>query len=259
MENEPRWSDAEITDGVGVIRLNSWRHFHDYVIEEMLDFSHYVWRGQRDSKWSLRSSLDRLLDKQKDRNRVLLAKRQLHAFQIAVRGRRGPNPPAISDENEWWALGQHHALATPLLDWTESPFVALYFAFEKEEAPSSGTRAVWAVMNPSEGNKKAEADAEWKTMPRTLTFVRPVQNENPRLLSQAGLFTRGPAGRTVDEWIQRYSAGESDTMTLIKIVIPDDGRKECLRTLNRMNINHATLFPDLYGAGAHCNRIIELE
>lgn len=259
IDNTSRWTEAQIEDGVGQIELTSWRHFHDYVIEEMLEYSHYVWRGQRDASWPLKSSLDRLLDKKPPSSREQLTKKHLSAFQRAARGRRGPNPPAISEENEWWALGQHNALATPLLDWSESPFVALYFAFEKAEPSSTGNRAIWAIMDSLSENRKAMADNEWQSEPKRLSLIRPNQSENPRLLSQAGLFTRCPAGRTVDEWVRRYAAGNTNAMTLIKIIIPEAGREECLRTLNRMNINHATLFPDLYGAGAHCNRNIELD
>lgn len=258
MINESRWKEGPIEDGVCCIELASWRHFHDYLIDEMLDYSYYVWRGQRESTWSLKSSLDRLLDKHHPSNRMQRTRSHLAAFKKSTRGRRGMNPPLIEDENEWWALGQHNALATPLLDWSESPFVALYFAFEKVEPSSTGKRAVWAMMNPVEENKKAAIDNEWQTDPKQVSFVRPNQNENPRLLSQAGLFTRGPAGRTVDEWVRRYAAGNSSGMSLIKLEVPEEGRKECLRTLNRMNINHATLFPDLYGAGAHCNKTLEL-
>ena len=51
---------------------------------------------------------------------------------------------------------------------------------------------------------------------------------------------------------------ETNTYELIKIVIPKAGAKDCLRYLNRMNINHATLFPDLYGASLFCNMELQI-
>ena len=53
--------------------------------------------------------------------------------------------------------------------------------------------------------------------------------------------------------IQDHDDGSGKSWYLIKIVFPKTGAKDCLRYLNRMNINHATLFPDLYGASQFCN------
>lgn len=36
-------------------------------------------------------------------------------------------------------------LATPLLDWTSSLFIALFFAFEEEEPSSTKFRIVWGL------------------------------------------------------------------------------------------------------------------
>ena len=67
-----------------------------------------------------------------------------------------------------------------------------------------------------------------------------------------------PLGKTIDSWFEDNFNGESETASLLKIIIPDIERLECLRTLNKMNINHLSLFPDLYGAGQHCNKSLRI-
>lgn len=245
------------------IEITSWKFFHDYVRQEMLEFSHYVWRGQRDAQWPLESSLDRQL-KSKPTNKIARARVHLAKFKQSVRGRRGPSPTKIEDENEWWSLGQHHGLATPLTDWTESPFVALYFAYEKPLRPPNGLRSVWALGSFQQKNREIVDAHKAKTPPPasppgTLDFIRPHQDENARLVAQAGLFTKAPLGETVDGWVRKNCAGEIKKGHLIKITIPELGRTECLRTLNKMNINHLSLFPDVYGSSLHCNKALEID
>jgi hypothetical protein len=262
MARAARWSEANVVDGVMEVTLTSWKYFYDYVRQEMLDFSHYVWRGQRDSEWKLESSLDRQLRSRL--GKVSRAKEHLAKFKLSVRGRRGPTPARLEDENEWWALGQHHGLATPLLDWTESPFAALYFAFEKPIRPPSGKRSVWALSPVESKNREIITAHKAKTPPSglqapTLDFVRPHQDENARLVAQSGLFTRAPLGDTVEEWVRKNFAGDMKSATLLKITVPELVRMECLRTLNTMNINHLSLFPDMYGASLHCNKALEID
>jgi hypothetical protein len=92
-----------------------------------------------------------------------------------------------------------------------------------------------------------------------IEFIRPRSDENQSLVSQNGLFTRSPYGTTLEEWVQKNFAGENDTYTLIKFLVPNKDREESLRMLNRMNINHLTLFPDLYGASKFCNMFGEIK
>lgn len=256
MAKQSRWTSKGTKNGIWEIEFSSWKYFHDFVRQQMLDYSHYIWRGQRDANWKLESSLDRTLRTKLPSHRPSLARAHLQEFKLAVRGRRGPNPAIIEEENEWWPLGQHHGLATPLLDWTESTFVALYFAFEKPIRPESGKRAVWALHGNVQQNKEiteAHKAAKKDGLPPILEYIRPHQNDNARLVSQAGLFTKAPIGQTVDGWIEQNHL-EVTSAPLIKLIFPDRERAECLRTLTKMNINHITLFPDLYGAGQHCNK-----
>jgi hypothetical protein len=259
MPRKPNWAQSEIKDGIMEVKLLSWKYFHDYIRKEMLDFSHYFWRGQRESKWKLESSLDRLLIARPESKRRSYASGHLQRFKLAVRGRRGLNPSRLENENDWWALGQHHGMATPLLDWTESPFVALYFAFQEEEAPESGSRAVWSLGAFQQRNKEIIKAHSTKAPPPILQEIRPLQDENSRLVNQAGLFTSVPLGKTIDSWVEENYSGKSDGAILVKLIIPNKERTECLRTLNKMNINHLSLFPDLYGAGQHCNKALRIE
>lgn len=258
MARTSRWVSNGIKNGFWEIEFSSWKYFHDYIRQEMLDFNSYVWRGQGDSIWKLESSLDRALKGKIKKNRENLAKEHLEIFKYSVRGRRGKNPQVLEDENAWWALGQHFGLSTPLLDWTESPFVALYFAMEKSTKTLSGKRAVWAIHTFDAKNKEIEKDWIAKERPPIIESIKPLQDENDRLVSQSGLFTRAPLGTPIDAWVEKYFK-DYERAKLMKFIIPEKDRLECLRTLNRMNINHLTLFPDLYGSGEFCNKKLEIK
>lgn len=260
MAKRSRWEYRKTKNGITEVDFFSWKYFHDFVRQEMLEYSHYVWRGQRDASWKLESSLDRLLKTKMRRSRPRLANEHLSNFKLSVRGRRGNNPATLKAENEWWSLGQHNGLATPLLDWTDSAFVALYFAFEKKERPKSGKRVVWALGGIGPEVSKIKREFKGDGRPPIIEFIRPDQDENSRLVSQGGLFTRAPLGITVDDWVSETYADENKISgtPLLKLNIPNEDRFDCLRTLNKMNINHISLFPDLYGSGQHCNKVLEI-
>ena len=151
MARTKRWVWSTIDNCYGQVKLSSWKYFSDFVYQEMLDYETYIWRGHRCDNWGLESTLGRLIKRAKIAKTKRWDFRRLHLeqFQYAVRGRRGFNPPVITNENEWWALGQHHGLATPLLDWTTSPFVAAYFAFINQGDNQTRHRAIYAIHKPT--------------------------------------------------------------------------------------------------------------
>ena len=261
MARQSRWRKLGVTHGIGEIRLFSWRYFNDFVDQEMLDFRHYVWRGHRCDNWLLEPTLDRYLKRHPTKWHPFLRKKHIENFKYAVRGRRGPNPSILQTENDWWALGQHHGLASPLLDWTSSPYAAAYFAFWPEGTDQTEDRAIYAVHPNSLTKKSDEIAKKYKGKGRApiIEFVRPLADDNPRLVNQAGVFTRAPDGVGLESWIGQHF-GESDiAYTLMKMTIPNRDRDLALRSLNRMNINHLTLFPDIYGAAKFCNLDLEIE
>lgn len=90
-----------------------------------------------------------------------------------------------------------------------------------------------------------------------ILFFEPDSDENSRVLSQRGLFTVSPVRETIEDWVvENFKNPTSDI--LIKILVPNGDRQDCLRMLNRMNVNHLTLFPDLIGAAAFANVHMDL-
>lgn len=267
----PNWRLVDEADGVARFQLSSWSDFFDFLEQEVFDTAgsgngdHLVWRGQRRSDWSLSTSLDRVFDSlgllALDANELEAhSSAHLEAFIRASRGRRGHNPVRMGSETDWWALGQHYGLATPLLDWSRSPFAAAYFAFE-EGYESTENRVVYGLNEracrfKSQEIRDAAGATERGRLP-VLEFFDPISDENPRLVSQGGLFTRSPIGMPIEKWIAGAFDG-SDNRVLLRIEIPNRDRADALRTLNRMNINHLSLFPDLSGASRYSNLRMEL-
>lgn len=257
MARPARWENVKFSDGVQEYKLSSWKYFSDFVNQQLLDYTTYVYRGHGSSGWKLEPTLDRVI------KQPMSTKRESHLekFKLETRGRRGAHPAEMKDENDWWALGQHHGLATPLLDWTESPFVALFFAMSKAIELNSKQITVFALAQVAIETRN-DVIAKNDSIPLvnrqkpTVKIVRPLSDENSRLVSQRGLFTRGPNNVDLESWIRNHKvAGREYTMDLMKVTVPVSvsAVNECLRYLNRMNINHSTLFPDLSGASDYCN------
>ena len=250
-ENYPK---ANFDDGIMETKLSSWIEFND-VVKKLLDLPYYIFRGHRRNDWDLEPTLTRIF--KKNAHSQSTVNNHIENFRYAIRGRRGTNPSQLEDI-ELWALGQHHGLATPLLDWTGSPYVALFFAFA-ESAPGdeTDTRVVLAL---NEAKVKIKSEELFAANPEAdmVEFYRPLSDENARLVHQNGLFTKSPETISIEDWVisnfPKYSK-----VILAKIYVPNDQREECLKALNKMNINHATLFPDLYGASKYTNMKLQIE
>ncbi len=166
-----------VIDGTTEIVLTSWSEFLELTKTSFAIAPAFVYRGQANYSLPLRSTLDRLQERFPKRKNLggnnpeffdeaapFTEKEHLNAFRRAIRGRRGSKPSPLSDEDEWWALGQHHGLATPLLDWTRSPFVALFFAFEEEKVEINGSlvepdfRGVFALSTSTTQDSSKESD-----------------------------------------------------------------------------------------------------
>ncbi|RED07009.1 FRG domain-containing protein [Ectopseudomonas oleovorans] len=261
MSEKGKWSyrSEKANKGIRKIVCEDWTGYTQFIENVLINYANYIFRGQSNSKWSLQPSLNRaLLKTHSGASRESVAGKHLDKFKYATRGRRGLASKDPANENEWWALGQHHGLFTPLLDWSESPYVAAYFALTKEK-PDTEYASVYALGRSAceRENDRIKLATKSEIAP-ILEFVRPMTDDNPRLISQRGLFTRAPNFVSIEEWVETYFEKVTRGV-LLQIDIPHSARSRALVSLNKMNINHLSLFPDLYGAGKHCNLALNID
>ncbi|MFN0183289.1 MAG: FRG domain-containing protein [Aquabacterium sp.] len=238
-----------------VIRIDHWRDFIGHIDAQ----PGWAFRGEVAAQWPLVSSLTRRLSTYcpdatlwplREQRAMRIFRRKVHIY---LGGGAAP-----LDDLRCLALMQHHGAPTRLLDFTKSPYVAAFFALEE----ATGDSAVYALNTP----------ALWGAVPRfdpalTRDAVDPrvtggferhyLANDKPivwfgepaemdrRLVAQSGLFVLpGQLARPLGDILQGYDTRDP---LLVKYVLPLAMRDQAMQALYRMNITHATLFPDLEG------------
>jgi hypothetical protein len=165
-------------------------------------------------------------------------------------------PPAPNDELGWTQVAQHYGIPTRLLDWTESPMVALYFACTDHQSDG-----LVFVLDPISLNRLSDAKAprildariDEKTITNYLRgnsrkgkppaiAINPVWNSE-RIMLQKGAFTVHSDGPLAP-----------NTPTLAAVPIPREAKPTLQTELERVGIDEMTIFPELEHACRHLRR-----
>jgi len=232
--------------------FKSWKELSDFLNNTFTHFNNFIFRGHANSNWLLESTIARSIKKfyPSEKDPSLLIRAHLDSFKINIRGKSSINFKDVSD-NEIWALGQHFGLYTPLLDFTRSPYVALFFALQGQS--ESGKRCIWALEEHQIDLLNVAKERKDK-----LEMVVPLTNDNQRLVSQQGLFLKIPSDCSIEDLISKYNYSRAGT-AFYKLTFDDIFREDALLILQNMNINELTLFPDLIGSARHSNYLFEIQ
>ena len=245
------------------MRLSGWKEFKAFV-DDLSE--NWAFRGQVNARWPLKNAIERT-------DFIHLNERIevdfLAEFQRGARNylHRDEIPNHII---EWLALMQHHGAPTRLLDFTKSPYIAAYFAFEQCSANPDHHAAVWAInirylrdraLEVLENDYAEELKATHNLINEPLfekifyqnnrSLVFPVEpfRMNRRYSLQQSLFVS--TGISAEPFMKQLDfLGKDISRSVIKMEIPAVAQKEVMRDLLRMNLNRASIFPDLDGYAA---------
>jgi hypothetical protein len=225
----------------------SWEEFREATLRNCRKNPNLIFRGHQQRNHVLITSFHRTGRRSIARywkHDLPELQRRMEAFLGKAYDFRNP-----ADQGNFLNLAQHHGYPTPLLDWTESPFVAAFFAFrEKQTAMSKNDlekeRFVRIYSLDCEEWKSAEFLPIVDCEPRFNRF-KLAARDNPRAIPQQSINMFSNIV-DIEGFVENWESSNNKRV-LKRIDIPFADRERAMNDLKIMGISSASLFPGLDG------------
>ena len=207
-----------------------------------------LFRGQRNAEWELSTTLERYTQKNfsvREYNRVLCAiAPAITAYtgkdwhleeEISIDKHHFLSPPNY----HFMTYVRHHGFPSPLIDWTQSLYIALFFAYQNVDITDSVS-----IYSYVESLKHVKTG--WAGSPQ-ISLLGPYVKTHMRHFSQQTQYTVA-VKKINDDWNycphkEAFAESEGLDQDLVyKFILPGSLKNEVLTKLHEMNINAFTLF-----------------
>jgi len=219
----------------------SWGDFKSYIKNKSKD--HYLFRGQEEPL-RLRTSFHRCGRYQIDKfvNEDIP---QLHKKLSSITSHFFVLDDPVKN-GAFWSLLQHHGYPTPLLDWSYSPYVAAFFAFQKRPKNYDGEELTRIYLFDNDSWKKRYPQISDIHSPYPhLSIMDFASIDNPRMVTQQAATTFTNI-EDIEAYVLEKEADDS-AQYLQAIDIPAKDREEVMNDLRFMGITAGSLFPGIDG------------